>query len=203
MHLRIAASTVAATFLLGTTAAIADPPNFDFNGYTNGIGSTLQLASVLTNNGVVPTPVPLDFANNQYTLVVSATFDHTSGNAQRYGNATVQIWADPIGSGTAASYATPATFTDGTLILGGSFDGFLIRNTFIATLGNFVGRVDWQAGSAVGLLPTPQDWPFGGGWSRTISGIPAGYVENWDGLIDLATVGVEPGSWGKVKNLFR
>jgi hypothetical protein len=134
----------------------------------------LKLASVLTNNGVVPTPIPLDFSLNQYTLVVDGTLDHTTGIAQYYSPATVQIWADPIAGGTPADYANPSTFTDGTLILGGTFDGFLIRNTFLPTLGNFIGRIDWQNGSQLGQLVTPQDWPFGGGWSRSVAFIPDG-----------------------------
>ena len=142
-------------------AAIADPPNFDFNGYANfanvaGPSATVLLASVLTNNGVVPTPIPLDFTNNQYTLMGQGTLNSVSGITERYGNATIQIYADPIGSGTPADYGNLATFTDGTMILGGSFDGFLNRNTFTRTgqLPRPVASIRGRAGS----LPTPQEW---------------------------------------------
>ena len=55
----------------------------------------------------------------------------------------------------------------------------------------------------LGDLATPQDWPFAGGRSRTVQGIPAGYDENWDGKIDLASVGVESKSWNGVKQMYR
>ncbi len=47
------------------------------------------------------------------------------------------------------------------------------------------------------------NWPFGGAWSRSIGGIPAGYLENWDGKIDLGAVGVETRTWDGVKRLYR
>jgi hypothetical protein len=188
------------------SARAGDPPNFDFNGYaqvSDVIGSALVMRSVLTNNGEVPTPIPLDFTLNQYTLVVGGTLSSIVGVARNYTMANVAMYADPILGGTAADYANAATFTDGTLILSGVFDGFLVRNRFSAMLGNFVGTVDFTGGTLLGGLTTPQDWPFGGGWSRSVTGIPAGYQENWDGKIDLAPVGVEPSSWQKVKGLYR
>jgi hypothetical protein len=193
---------------LGMTpgAQAADPPNFDFNGYAivpAAIGGTLTMRSVLTNNGVVPTPIVLDFVNYQYTLVVVGTLASAAGIAQNYNPASIQMWENLKSTGTAADYAIPATFTDGTLILSGVFDGNLIRNKFTTNLGNFVGKVNFNAGSRLGDLATPTGWPFGGGWSRSISGIPSGYQENWDGKIDLAPVAVAPQQWGGVKELFR
>jgi hypothetical protein len=207
----LAASLTAAVLLGGASVVVADPPNFDFNGYAqfpvgkSGIvpaGAGMTMASVLTNNGVVPTPIPLNFALNQYTLIVQGSLANVIGNAQHW-TATIQIYEDPIGGGTAANYANLATFVDGTLILGGAFDGFLTRNTFTANLGNFVGKVDFASGTMLGALPTPQDWPFGGAWSRTVSGIPAGFAENWDGLIDMAPVAVESRPWSGVKALYQ
>jgi len=79
----------------------------------------------------------------------------------------------------------------------------LVRNRFTATLGNFIGTVNFSAGTRLGDLSTPQGWPCGGGWSRSVTGIPVGYQENWDGKIDLAVVGVESKSWDGVKQLYR
>jgi len=208
MRLRaFAASVAAATLVAGAQfASASDPPNFDFNGYAivpTTIGGAFTLRSVLTNNGVVPTPIALDFVNNQYTLVVTATLASTAPFHQYYSPATIQIWEDPIGGGTAADYGTPGTFTDGTLILSGTFDGNLDRTGFIATLGSFLGRVDFTAGTRLGDLATTQDWPFGGGWSRSVSGIPSGYDENWDGKIDLAPVAVNQETWGGVKEQYK
>lgn len=204
-------SAVAATMALAavlTTSSVhaVDPPNFDFYGFASVptiVGGTLTLRSVLTNNGVVPTPILLDFAINQYTLVVTGTATSIGAVVSTYNPATIQMYQDPIGGGTAADYLVPGTFTDGTLILSGSFDGNLIRNRFTATLGNFVGKVDFSGGTRLGDLATPQDWPFAGGWSRSVANIPAGYHENWDGKIDLAAVAVDDNTWGGVKGLFR
>jgi hypothetical protein len=207
MRLRVLATTMALAVLAAIPAAVAaDPPNFDFNGYAivpTTVGGAFTLRSVLTNNGVVPTPIALDFANNQYTLVVTGTLASSAGIHKYFSPATIEIWEDAIGGGTAASYATPGTFTDGTLILSGTFDGNLDRSGFISTLGSFLGKIDFSGGSRLGDLATPQDWPFGGGWSRSVSGIPSGYDENWDGKIDLAPVAVEENSWGGVKKSYR
>jgi hypothetical protein len=191
--------------LASPSAWAGDPPNFDFYGFaqvSDVIASPLVMRSVLTNNGVVPTPIALNFAANQYTLVVAnGTLTSIVLAARNYSGATVEIYEDPIGGGTAANYAVPATFTDGTLILSGSFDGFLVRNRFSATLGNFIGKVDFTGGTRLGDLVTPQDWPFGGGWSRSVT-IEPGYQENWDGKIDLAPVGVEQDTWQNIKRLY-
>jgi hypothetical protein len=210
MRLKAFATSLAAVVLVGgAQVQAADPPNFDFNGYAivpTLIGGQLTVRTVLTNNGVVPTPIALNFALNQYTLVVTGTLASAAGIAQQYSPASISMYEDPIGGGTAADYATPATFTDGTLILSGSFDGNLTRNTFPTAppnrLGSFVGKVDFTGGTRVGDLVTPQDWPFGGGWSRSVTTIPAGYHEQWDGKIDLAPVAVELKTWGAVKQQY-
>jgi hypothetical protein len=203
MKLKVLATSVALVATLGS-AAQADPPNFDFYGHAiipTVVGGTLTLRSIMTNNGVVPTPIPLDFTNNQYTVVVSGTLASISGTKQFYNPATISIYEDAIGGGTAADYGTPATFTDGTLILGGSFDGNLERQRFTTTLGNFIGKVDFSSGSRLGDLTTPQDWPFWGGWSRSGT-LEPGYHEKWDGEVEHTPVAVEDRTWGSVKHLF-
>jgi hypothetical protein len=198
-------ATLIALALAAPSARAVDPPNFDFLGFADlpaSIGGSLVMRSVLTNNGVVPTPITLDFTNNQYTLVVTGTW--ASGSllsSAAFNPASIEIWEDPIGGGTAANYASPATFTDGTLILGGVFSTDLTRLRFTTTLGNFSGTITFNSGTRLGDLPTPVGWPFVGGWSRAVT-IPPGYDEQWDGKIDLSTVGVDKSSWGGVKGLF-
>jgi hypothetical protein len=210
MRLKVLAALTALALASAPAAQAADPPNFDFYGFAiipSTIGGTLTLRSVLTNNGVVPTPITLDFTNNQYTLVVTGTL--ASGNpnlpgASQFNPASISIYEDPIGGGTAANYAAAGTFTDGTLILSGNFAGNLTRNRFTSTLGNFTGTITFTGGTRLGDLPTPVGWPFAGGWSRSTSiTIPAGYNEAWDGKIDLSTVAVEDRSWGAVKGLYQ
>ena len=200
----LAALAALAILAAAPGAQAVDPPNFDFYGYAivpTTAGGTLVMRSVLTNNGVVPTPIGLDFTLNQYTLVATATL-LVVGPPSQYSPASVQMWEDPISGGTPADYAVPATFTNGTMILSGSFDGNLTRNRFTTTLGSFIGKVDFAGGSRLPDLSTPQDWPFGGAWKRGISGIPSGYNDNWDGKIDLSPVAVEPRTWGAIKQMY-
>jgi len=210
MRLRVLAAVLSlGALMLSSSAQAADPPIFDFNGYATGvsdvISSTLTMRSILTNNGVIPTPIPMDFMNNQFTLVISnATLASIMGVARNYTGATIAIYEDPISGGTAANYASPSTFTDGTAILTGVFNGTLVRNRFTATLGNFVGAVNFTGGTRLAEISNRTNgWPCAGGWSRTISGIPAGYDENWDGKLDLAPVGIEEKTWQGVKQLYR
>ena len=205
MRMKFCAALMALAVWTATSNVFAaDPPNFDFNGYAiipSGVGGTLTLRSVLTNNGVVPTPIPLDFTTQQHTVVVTGTLG--GGSPQPY-SGTVLVYSDDKGSGTAADYGSPGTFTDGTLVLSGVFDTTLLRYTFTATLGSYIGKVDWTGGSRLGELTVTQDWPFGGGWSRRSGlGIPPGYSENWDGKIDFNNVAVEQKSWDQIKELYR
>jgi len=187
------AVTAAALLASAGGAAAGDPPNFDFNGYAQlpaAVGGPLTVRSVLTNNGVVPTPIPLDFTLNQYTLVLTAVLTADDGTTQSYGTVGFSIYGDPIGGGTAADYGNPATFTDGAVVYSANLS-YLERVRFTATLGSFFGP----------LLPAAGD--LFGGWSRTVTGIPAGYQENWDGLIDPGSVSVESETWQGVKSLYR
>jgi hypothetical protein len=204
----IAAVSIIALVAGAPRLQAADPPNFDFLGYCivpTSQGGTLTARSVLTNGNTVPTPIALDFNNNQYTMVLTATLT-VVGPPSQYSPATVQLYEDPISGGTNADYANPATFTDGTLILSGVIDGNLTRNRFTTTLGNYIGKIDFTGGTRLGDLQTTQDWPIGGGWSRNASvtpPIPPGYNEQWDGKIDNAPVAVEQRSWGAVKEFYR
>ena len=206
MQLRVTAASLALAALFASAAAATDPPNFDFNGYAQipaNLGGTLTLRSVLTNNGVVPTPIPLNFTLNQYTLVVTGTLASVSGINQDYTPASIALYEDAIGGGTAANYANGLTFTDGTAILTGAFTPALRRITFTPSLGSYIGTVNFSGGTQLAALGGLVNWPFGGGWSRSIGGIPAGYQENWDGKIDLGAVGVETRTWDGVKRLYR
>jgi len=205
MRMKSCAALMAlAALVVCSSVQASDPPNFDFSGYAQipgSVGGTLILRSVLVNNGVVPTPIPMDFTTKQHTLVASGTL--TAGSPQPYTPATVDLYSDAISGGTAANYASPGTFTDGEHILSGVFDGPLSRSTFTSTLGSFIGKVNWTGGTRLGELSVTNGWPFGGGWSRRVSGIPAGYQEAWDGKVDFNAVGVELSPWGAIKNLFR
>ena len=197
---------VAMVAAIPTTIALAvDPANFDWYGFAiipGSVGGPLTLRSVLTNNGVIPTPIPTDFTTTEYTLVANSTLS-LNAQPQQYTGGAASMYADSKASGTAANYADPSTFTDGTLILSGVFDGTLLRYNYV-TFGNFTGKVNWTGGSRLGELSNTLMWPFWGGWSRRTSGIPSGYQESWDGACDQpAALAVDPSTWGAVKELYR
>lgn len=184
----------------------ADPPNFDFLGHVVSVpsqsGQTLTLYAVINNNGVVPTPIPFDFANAEHTLVLEATLSNSNGNRQQYTPASVRLYSD-AGPATAHDFANASTFTDGTLVLEGAFRGNLTRQRFSALLGSIGGSIDWTGGSRVGELgDNASDWSFGGGTSQTLPR-PGGYAETWDGLIQQGAVAVDQQTWSAVKDLFK
>lgn len=203
---RIAALMVLAALTGFTSAQAQETPNFDFFGHVVSVpttmGGTLEMFSVLTNNGVVPTPIAMTWSGRQHTLVLRATLAGAAGFSQFYATGTVAIWTD-VGPSTAADYANNATLEDGTAILTGVLAGTLTRNKFMPSLGNFVGDIDWTGGSRLGELGTnTTGWPIGG--SISMSSLPSGYEETWDGKSDAPVgVAVEQSTWGAVKGLYR
>lgn len=182
---------------------------FDFLGQTvvpAGVGGMLNMDSVVRDPAPGTTPIPLDFANYEYTLVVS-NLELISGDGmvvpQSYANGTITIYED---NGTAADYANPATFVDGTAILIGTVTQ-LNRTMFTATLGSASGNVNWNGGTRLDdIAPVDQlGWPFLSGISARASAVEPGYDEQWDGKVEPIDpiVDVTPMSWGSVKALLR
>src|SRR5215475_2054463 len=116
MKTSIRVVTALSALVVATAALAADPANFDFFGNVPSVpsshGHALTMYSVISNNGAVPTPIPLDFDGSEHTLVIEATLDHRSGVSQFYTPATVRIYSD-AGPVTAHDYAHPGTFKDG------------------------------------------------------------------------------------------
>jgi len=131
---------------------------------------------------VIDTPIPLDFANFEYTFVVIAPLAVESGNSQDYGPGTIVLYED---DSTPADYSNPGTFSDGTVILSGTFYDFT-RTMFTASLGSGSGSVDWTGGTRVGeIAPADQDdWLFVVAISTRSTVTEPGYDENWDGKVE-------------------
>ena len=202
---RIAAGLPA--LLFAAAALASDPANFDFFGNVPAVPSShghgLTMYAVITNNGAVPTPIPLDLDGAEHTLVIEATLDHGAGVSQFYAPATVRIYSDN-GPATAHNYANPSTFQDGTLILSGTFSGSLVRDQYTQTVGSFAGRIDWTGGTRLGELgESTTGWTVNGGLSRAACPLPSGFVECWDGAVTQTTVAVEPRTWGSLKALYK
>ena len=116
------------TMLLLALVLLAVPASaqqlFDFLGQADvpdAVGGTLSMYSIMpeVSPPVVP-PLPLDFDNFEYTLVVTGLVLDDLGAGtypiQVYSGGTIAIFED---AATAADYANTGTFTDGTAILVG------------------------------------------------------------------------------------
>ena len=158
---------------------------FDFNGQAllpTGVGDNVMAYLPVDDAGLIPTPIPLDFANFEYTFVVMAPLAVVNGNSQDYGPGTIVLYED---NATPADYSNPATFSDGTAILSGTFYDFT-RTMFTANLGSGSGKVDWTGGTRVGeIAPADQDnWAFVVSISNRSTVTEPGYDENWDGKVE-------------------
>jgi len=199
-----------ALLLAGAVLAMAPTAQaqqfFDFNGQAllpAAQGGVLTMRSIVVNNNQVPTPLPLDFANYQYTLVVQGLVWASGTTTQHYTGGTIAIYED---NGTAADYTNPSTFTDGTAILTGVVLS-LDRTMFTANLGTAAGLVDWLAGTRIGEI-APADrlsWAFLTGISNRSTVTEPGYDENWDGKVEPQSpiVPNDERSFGALKDAFQ
>lgn len=202
------------TLLLLALLLIAVPASaqqlFDFLGQTvvgTSPGTMLNMDSILRDPAPGTTPIPLDFANFEYTLVITnlplISGDGTTVSPQNYGGGTLVIYEDNT---TAADHANPATFSDGTAFLIGNITT-LNRTMYTSTLGAFAGSVDWVGGVHLDdIAPVDQiGWPLLGGISARATVTEPGYDEQWDGKCEPEEpiVDVEERSWGSVKALMR
>ncbi len=178
---------------------------FDFNAQVlvpNTVGGNLTLYGVINNNGQVDTPLPLDFANFEYTIVVTNLNLLATGFTQQYAGGTVVIYED---AATPGDYTAPATFSDGVALLSGSLVS-LGRTMFTSSMGSVSGSVDWSGGSRIDEI-APADrlgWSFLSGISTRSTVTQPGYDENWDGKTEpqVPIVPTDESSWGEVKSQY-
>ncbi len=189
--------------LAGTAAAVQF---FDFDAQAimpTAVGSSAEVYGIVVNGSAVDTPLPLDFANFEYTVVVTGLVMDSSGTTSEFSNGTVVIYED---AATAADWANTASFSDGVPVLSGTLATF--QHTMLTvSLGNGQGMVDWTGGSRLNdLAPADQTgWPFLTAVSRSVTQVVPGYTEKWDGKIEPTeeVVATELQSWSGVKALFR
>ena len=199
------ASVILAT-LLGSSIAVADPANFDFFGciqsQPSSNGEAFKMVGFLTNNGVVPTPIPFVWdGSEEHTVVICATYDSKAGFTESFTNSTVHIYTD-AGPTTPGDYGNQGSFSDFTLVLSGVINSF-IRIDFPGNSSAYSGQVDWTGGTRVAELgANTTGYGIGGSGNTGSTNIPAGYVDCWDGKIDQPIVAVDEKSWSGVKALF-
>jgi hypothetical protein len=195
-------SILLAAAVLGSSPALAQVQLFDFNGQAllpAGVGGNLTMYSIVVNGDQVDTPIPLDFDNYQYTLVVTDLELVADGMTQNYAGGVIVLYED---NATAADYASPGTFVDGTAILSGVVTT-LDRTLFIPTLGTVNGFVNWTGGTRLAEIPAAfrNDWAFLSGISTSSTVTEPGYDENWDGKVEpQEPIANQNRSWGEVKS---
>lgn len=178
---------------------------FDFNGQADVptvVGGTLSMYSIVYDASPIDTPIPLDFANYQFTIVISGLVLDINAIPQVYSGGTLTIYQD---NGTAADFANTATFTDGTAILVGNITN-LTRIKFTLTLGSVNGSLDWVGGTRLDdIAPWNQaGWAVNSGINSMSTNVLPGFDEQWDGKVEYGEdiVDTEPSTWGGVKALF-
>jgi hypothetical protein len=140
--------------------------------------------------------------------IPSTTFYTTSyagGTIEIYEDLTPESAFDP----NPPNATVPANYTDGTLILSGSFTSFITQtNNFTAfQTGNAEGDINWTGGALLDRTvrdgqPCPGLLTGGMTWRPDVL-IP-GYLFRHDGKIDLnCPTPTQPSTWGRIKSLYR
>jgi hypothetical protein len=191
--------------LLVAAPAVAQQA-FDFYGQAlvpAAVGGTLTMYSTIVNNVAFPTPIPLDFANFEYTLVVTNLTLDVNAFQQQYSNGAIVIYED---AGTPADFTNPASFIDGAVVLSGTIINLTRTIMFpISGTGSASGTLDWTGGSLLNeMAPVDQiGWSFLSGISGG-STVEPGYDETWDGKVEPLDeiVPTEQTSIGRVKSRY-
>ena len=196
------------SLIAACTLALAGPAVavqfFDFNAQAvvpTMVGENAEAYGVILEG--VDTPLPLDFANYEYTIVVTGLTLDVAGDPSEFSGGFIAIYKDDA---TAADFADPATFMDGTAILSGDLVD-LTSTMFFPTVGNATGMVDWTGGSRLtDLAPADQTaWPFLTAVNRSSFYVEPGYTEMWDGKVEPSDdiVDTEPRTISGIKALYR
>ena len=179
---------------------------FDFNGMAllpAAEGGTLTMYSIVRDAFPILTPIPLDFDNYEYTLVVTDLVLDVDGITQFYSNGTMVIYQDDM---TLADFADGSSFTNGSIILSGVITTLTHNLLPWLSNGSFSGLVNWTGGDNLNDI-APEDqigWRFLGGTSNAASSVEPGYDEAWDGKVEPEDliVDVDKVTWDELKAMF-
>jgi hypothetical protein len=182
-------------FIVGTVSVFGPPLNFlnasdptkDYTFYIHG----------MTSNGTVATPVP--------SLGTAYVTTYTTGTIELYEGTPRDAAFDP----NPPNANVPSTFTNGTLLLSGTFFNFYTQTNNFSNFstGNAEANISWTGGTLLPFMsPGGQPCPslFTGGLSWQAGVVIPGYVFRHDGKIDLeCPTPARPSTWGKIKALYR
>lgn len=213
----------AACVLLIAGSALAQNALIDYQGYaweTGGFPESVA-GDVLSIVGVVDSldarfgvNLAVDEVTLHVTGLVSAGQVDIGGGVLSisYSGGTIDLYRDPTRdhdygidppNGTA-----PPTFTNGSLLLGGTFSNFFLYFDPSSGSGAYEGNCTFTAGSGLATLNqlNANGYTFGGTLDSNASGgnVPQGYDLQVDGVVEVEViVGVESRTWGSVKEMYR
>jgi hypothetical protein len=188
----------------------------DYRGFTweeTGGGGEALLNAV----GLVDAfggPLTANTATNEYTWIIEGwntgtpLSEMTTPGFVDITGGTFRIYEDDTPDadyGVNPPNATvPATFTDGTLYLSGTFQTLRLWWDPTAKLGNFDGTIVFDGGSHLAEVDPSANrgWTFGATTSSPYAQIPQGYFQAMLGEIFLIPLAIEPASWGSIKALY-
>jgi len=214
---------LAAAMTILASPAFAQNAILDFQGYsweTGGFpasnpGDVLQVVGVVD---ALDSRFGVNLATEEVTvhasnLVSTGQIDIGGGVLSvAYVGGNLDVYRDPAMDhdyGFNPPNATaPSTFTNGSLLLGGTFDSFFLFYDPSTGSGAYEGNVLFSSGSGLTTLNqiSANAYTFGGVLSSNAAGgnVPEGYDLQVDGVIEVEViVGVEQKSWGAVKNLYK
>ena len=220
-------------FLFATLAVLAFPARAhadqflaDFRGFdyedpntTPGFGDVGDgYNSVGFVIEVNPSLLTINQAANEYTYRfknLTATFTETAAPYLFvfYSPGDFDMYEDDLTTGTPALYGinppnatSPATFSDGTNILGGTVTNFVLTLDLSSATGSFNGDIAFNRGTQSGSIPPAQlnGWTFAGLTKGGGTGTPDGYEHQVDGEIRVPDVTpTQSKTWGQVKSIYR
>ncbi|HPF71250.1 MAG TPA: hypothetical protein PLQ13_11310, partial [Candidatus Krumholzibacteria bacterium] len=97
--------------VFATSASAVQMFDFDAQALVPAAPGDALACGLIVGGSAVATPLPLDFANYEYTIVVSSLPVLVAGTTSTFGDGIVTIYQDDT---TAADWSNPASFSDGT-----------------------------------------------------------------------------------------
>jgi hypothetical protein len=220
--MKMATAILTFAFVAAFASGAAANGAFTFEGFSYAVPTDDAIGSTLYVYGIAnpptpgtPTPIPLDFATKQYTLVAALIQTGKTGTLATQLNDTYATgsWAIYEDASTPASYASLGTFSDGTAILTGSLSGFtasLQTDVFGLAYGNGVGSYLYVGGTRYAdiLATAPLDCSFLAsvihGGSPVFNPMPSAPFTRTFNAKMVCTEGVptEQRSWGTLKDSY-
>lgn len=212
----------ACALLIGGSA-MAQNALIDFQGYaweTGGFPASVA-DDVLSIVGVVDSldarfgvNLAVDEVTLHVTGLVSAGQVDIGGGilSISYSGGTIDLYRDPARDHDYGidppNLTAPPSFTNGALFLGGTFSSFFLYFDPGSGSGAYEGNCLFTSGSGLTTLNqlNASAYTFGGTLDANASGgsVPQGYDLQVDGIVEVEViVGVEPRTWGSVKEMYR